>query len=229
MNSNARADMYSVGATYFICSRVEARLKKEPGPRCWRDCARAPAPSPRKFNPKIPPGLARVVLRVWKNSRANGSRAPRSGSALGIVQFGCAEPGDAWLAVSAGVLDMISWALFSTPITWLAIGNPMDMLSLTWQHSPKWLAWIFGWFAVRFSTMPFAKAAGARRWARPSAAPRGRAGQDIHPDFFRLWFEPSFMSSSRPCHPGIFYGFGVYAYSSTAGQNIVGFSVKPWR
>jgi uncharacterized RDD family membrane protein YckC len=146
---NVRSDMYSVGATLFYLLTGRTPFEAKNTVQLLATVLEQRAPSPGKFRPGIPQDLARAVLRCLE--KQPGERFKNYGElarALAPYSSAAATPATLGLRFLAGVLDMLFLSLVSTGILWLSFGNPMELLFLACQVSPKALAWMLAWLVL---------------------------------------------------------------------------------
>jgi uncharacterized RDD family membrane protein YckC len=140
---NARADIYSVGATLFYLLTGHTPFKGKNEVQLLATVLEQRAPSPGKFRSHIPQGLAKAVLRCLE--KQPGERFQNYGElrqALAPYSSAAPTPATLGLRFLAGALDLLvlqaGWLLLLS----LGSGNPMDFLNLASQGSPKALALI---------------------------------------------------------------------------------------
>jgi serine/threonine protein kinase len=223
---NARSDIYSVGATLFYLLTGRTPFEAKNPIQMLATVLEQPAPSPRRFNPKIAPGLARVIQRSLEKQPGERFKTYHDLASV-LAPFSSAAPSPATLGLRfvAGVLDMLFLGLASLASTFVILGSPMDLLSLSWQHSPKWLIWIFGWFTTSILYYSLFE---SRFGASPGKAIcRLRVvGSDKNPPhFLRAMLRASIFVLVPSLPSCLFYGFNAYANSSTTARSLVGFSV----
>src|ERR1035437_4163626 len=103
-----RSDMYSVGATLFFLLTGRTPFDAPNMVQLLATVLEQRAPSPRKFRPEVPPGLAKVVLRCLE--KEPGERFKNYADlAQALAPYGSTAPTPATLSLRflAGVLDMV--------------------------------------------------------------------------------------------------------------------------
>ena len=104
---NARSDMYSVGATLFYLLTGRTPFEAKNMVQLLATVLEQRAPSPRKFRPEIPQGLAKVVLRCLEKQPGERFKS-YADLARALAPYSSTAPTPATLGLRflAGVVDM---------------------------------------------------------------------------------------------------------------------------
>ena len=138
---NVRSDMYSVGATLFYLLTGRTPFEAKNTVQLLAIVLEQRAPSPAKFRPAIPSGLAKTVLRCLEKQPGDRFKNYHElGQALAPYNSAAPTPATLGLRFLAGVLDMLVLNLVFTSILLLMGKSPMDFLNLASKASPKLLA-----------------------------------------------------------------------------------------
>ncbi|MGH7968805.1 MAG: serine/threonine-protein kinase, partial [Limisphaerales bacterium] len=143
---NARSDMYSVGATLLYLLTRRTPFEASNMVQLLATVLEQRAPSPRKFRPEIPQGLAKAVLRCLE--KQSGERFKNYADlAQALAPYSSTAPTPATLSLRflAGVVDMVILCGLGILINLSAFGSPMAFLEQAMQLSPKALACMLGW------------------------------------------------------------------------------------
>jgi eukaryotic-like serine/threonine-protein kinase len=135
---NARSDMYSVGATLFYLLTGRTPFEGRNHVQLLATVLEQRAPSPRKFRPDIPQGLAKVILRCLE--KQPGERfANYLKLAKALAPYGSAAPTPATMGLRflAGVIDMAIVNTASSMLFLLALGSGLDFEDILAMQSPK--------------------------------------------------------------------------------------------
>ncbi len=145
---NVRSDMYSVGATLFYLLTGRTPFEAKNVVQLLATVLEQRAPSPRKFRPNIPPGLAKVILRCLEKQPSERFKN-YADLAEALAPYSSAAPTPATLGLRflAGVLDVLVLNGLFISLLLVSGGSPMDFLNLASQISPKALALIIAAFA----------------------------------------------------------------------------------
>ena len=111
---NARSDMYSVGVTLFFLLTGRTPFEAKNTVQLLANVLEKRAPSPRKFRPAIPKGLANAVLRCLE--KQPGDRFKNYDElrrALAPYSSAAPTPATLGLRFLAGALDMLLLCLFT--------------------------------------------------------------------------------------------------------------------
>jgi len=224
---NARSDMYSVGATLFYLLTGRTPFETGNMVQLLATVLEQKAPSPRKFRPEIPQGLANAVLRCLEKQPGERFRSYADLSRA-LAPYGSTAPTPATLGLRfvAGVVDMTLLSLLATAINLLAFGGPMAFMEQAMQLSPKMLIFLFGW--VGAVTLYFALLEGRWGVAAGKALCRLRVvGPDRNPPgCARAWLRAVVYTLPPMLPYGLAFGTDPRAYfsSSQVTQTLMGFS-----
>ena len=138
---NVRSDMYAVGATLFYLLTGRTPFEAKNPVQLLATVLEQRPPSPKKFRPAIPAGLAKIVLRCLE--KQPGERF-KNYAELGraITPYGSTAPTPATLGLRflAGAIDLFVLNTVVMTVMFLTGGNPFDLLNLISQSSPRmWL------------------------------------------------------------------------------------------
>jgi uncharacterized RDD family membrane protein YckC len=142
---NARSDMYSVGATLYYLLTGRTPFDAPNMVQLLAIVLEQRAPSPGKFRPEIPQGLARAILRCLEKqpderfkSYADLTRA--------LAPYGSTAPTPATLSLRflAGVVDWTILCGLAAVINLSVFGSPMAFMEQAMQLSPKALVCVLG-------------------------------------------------------------------------------------
>ena len=145
---NVRSDMYSVGATlYYIVTGRTPFEAKDPVKMLATVLEQKP-PSPAKFRPAIPKGLAAAVLRCLEKQPGDRFQNYQElRRALGPYASAAPTPATLGLRFVAGLIDQVFVGAISTLIVALAGTSPIDFLNVAGKGSLKALPIILPMFA----------------------------------------------------------------------------------
>jgi hypothetical protein len=181
---SARSDMYSVGATLFFLLTGRTPFDAPNMVQLLATVLEQRAPSPRKFRPEIPPGLAKAVLRCLE--KEPGERFKNYADlAQALAPYGSTAPTPATLSLRflAGILDVMTLSMMGFMTMLAAFGSPMAFLDQTVHRSQALLVWTLGWFCL--ATLYYALSEGLWGAAVGKAICRLRvAGPDRNPPGF---------------------------------------------
>jgi len=137
---NVRSDMYSVGATLFYLLTGRTPFEAKNTVQLLATVLEQRAPSPKKFSPAIPQGLAKVVLRcLEKQPGERFKNYQELGRALAPYSLAAPTPATLGLRFLAGVIDLLALNTVCMVVMLLTGGSPMDMLNLASRSSPRML------------------------------------------------------------------------------------------
>ena len=137
---NVRSDMYSVGATLFYLLTGHTPFEAKNPVQLLATVLEQRAPSPKKFRPAIPAGLAHVVLRCLEKQPGDRFKNyPELGRALAPYTSAAPTPATLGLRFLAGLIDLLFLNAVCVPIMILTGHNPMDFLNLADQGSSRLL------------------------------------------------------------------------------------------
>lgn len=142
---NARSDMYSVGATLFYLLTGRMPFEAKNMVQLLATVLEQHPPSPAKFRPEIPLGLAKTILRCLE--KQPGERFKNYLElARALTPYSSAAPTPATLGLrfAAGALDILVLDAIGLLIMFLGLGNPMDLLELMTQGSPAGVTLMLG-------------------------------------------------------------------------------------
>jgi len=153
---DARADIYSVGATLFALLTARAPFDGKNAVQVVANAVNQPAPPLSVFREGVPPGLERVVARCLAKE-PDGRYADYMDLRNALLPFGSREPDPASLAVraAAGWPDFLIAFLVPYVPLMLLVGNEQFHLGFfldrTWSAALPYLAMIafgLGFFAI---------------------------------------------------------------------------------
>jgi len=135
---NVRSDMYSVGATLFYLLTGHTPFEAKNPVQLLATVLEQRAPSPKKFRPAIPAGVANVVLHCLEKQPGDRFRNyPELGRALAPYTSAAPTPATLGLRFLAGLIDLLFLNAVCIPIMILTGHNPMDFLNLADQGSSR--------------------------------------------------------------------------------------------
>jgi uncharacterized RDD family membrane protein YckC len=140
---NVRSDMYSVGATLFYLLTGRTPFEGKNTVQLLATVLEKRAPSPQKFRPGIPQGLANAVLRCLE--KQSGDRFKNYHELeLALAPYGSAAPSPATLGLRfvAGLLDQIFLCAVGVSLLLLSGRNFMDFLNLAGKGSSQALGMV---------------------------------------------------------------------------------------
>jgi hypothetical protein len=185
---NARSDMYSVGATLFYLLTGRTPFEAKNMVQLLATVLEQRAPSPRKFRPEVPQGLARVVLRCLEKQPGERFKS-YADLAQGLAPYSSTAPSPATLGLRflAGTVDMTILGLVAGSINLSVFGGPTAFMEQAMRLPPKMLVCLLGWLCV--ATLYFALLEGLWGAAAGKALCRLRVvGPDRNPPGFgRGW------------------------------------------
>ncbi len=146
---NARSDMYSVGATLFYLLTGRTPFDAANMVQLLATVLEQRAPSPRKFCPEIPQGLAKVVLRCLEKQPGERFKG-YADLAQALAPYSSIAPTPATLSLRflAGVVDLALLGSLAAVINISAFGSVMAFMDQAMHLSPKMLACVLGWICV---------------------------------------------------------------------------------
>jgi hypothetical protein len=137
---NVRSDMYSVGVTLFYLLTGRTPFEAKNTVRLLATVLEQRAPSPAKFRPTIPQGLAKTVLRcLEKQPGERFKNYHELGQALAPYSSAAPTPATLGLRFLAGMLDLLVLNALCMPVLWLTGKSPLDFLNLCSKASPRML------------------------------------------------------------------------------------------
>ena len=225
---NARSDMYSVGVTLFYLLTGRTPFDAPNMVQLLATVLEQRAPSPRKFRPELPQGLARVVLRCLEKQPGERFKG-YADLAQALTPYSSTAPTPATLGLRflAGVVDMTILCVLATVINLSAFGGPMAFMDQAMQRSPKLLVCLLGFLCV--ATLYYALFEGLWGAAAGKALCRLRVvGPDRNPPgFARAWLR-ALVYIAPPFVP-YWAAFGMnpkaYMSSSLLTQMLLGCSI----
>ena len=224
---SARSDMYSVGATLFFLLTGRTPFDAPNMVQLLATVLEQRAPSPRKFRPEVPPGLAKVVLRCLE--KEPGERFKNYADLTqALAPYGSTAPTPATLSLRflAGVLDVMTLSMMGFVTMLAAFGSPMAFLDQTVHRPQALLGWTLGWFCV--ATLYYALFEGLWGAAVGKAICRLRvAGPDRNPPGFARALLRALIYVVPPALPySLAYGVNpsIYLSASQSANMAVGFS-----
>ncbi len=135
---NARSDMYSVGVTLYYLLTRRTPFEGKTLVHLLATVLEQPAPSPRKFQPSMPTGLARVVLRcLAKEPGDRFKNYHELRQALAPYSSAAPTPATVSLRCVAGLVDMIVLGLMGLAVQWPLWGSLTNLLNSPAEHPQK--------------------------------------------------------------------------------------------
>jgi uncharacterized RDD family membrane protein YckC len=186
---NARSDLYSVGATLYYLLTGRTPFEATNMVQLLATVLEQRAPSPKKFRPEIPEGLAKAVLRCLE--KQPGERFKNYADlAQALAPYSSTAPTPATLSLrfAAGLVDFVILGSLSYAINLSAMGTAMEFLQQAMNGSPKVLVCVMGWVCA--TTFYYAFFEG--RWG--AAAGKALCGLRVvgldgnPPGVWRAWF-----------------------------------------
>ena len=135
---NARADMYSIGATLFYLLTGQTPFSAKNVVALIATVFEQPAPSPRQIKRQIPAGLDKVVRRCLE--KQPGERFKTYGElAAALAPYSSSAPVPAMLAIRfvAGLIDVVVLGLLSLIVVAATSTDPLELLNHAWGW--QWL------------------------------------------------------------------------------------------
>jgi eukaryotic-like serine/threonine-protein kinase len=137
---NVRSDMYSVGATLFYLLTGRTPFEAKNTVQLLATVLEQRAPSPKKFRPAMPQGLAKAILRCLEKQPGERFRNYQElGKALAPYNSTAPTPATLGLRFLAGAIDHLVLSAVCTALLLLAGGSPMMFLNLASKKSPMLL------------------------------------------------------------------------------------------
>ena len=127
---NVRSDMYSVGATLFYLLTGHTPFEGKNGAQMLATVLEQRAPSPAKYRPDLPRGLAKAVLRCLQKLPSDRFRDYRELTEV-LAPYGSAAPTPATLGLRflAGLLDQLAVGTAGLLVSMLTGYSPMGFLN----------------------------------------------------------------------------------------------------
>jgi hypothetical protein len=146
---NARSDMYSVGVTLYYLLAGRTPFESGNMVQLLATVLEQRPPSPRKFRPVIPKGLAKVILRCLEKQAGERFRS-YADLARALSPYASTAPTPATLGLRfvAGVVDMTLVGSLAMVLNLLAFGSLMAFMDEAMKRSPKMVAWMIGWLCI---------------------------------------------------------------------------------
>ena len=146
---NVRSDMYAVGVTLFYLLTGRTPFDGKDFVHLLANVLEKPAPSPKKFRPELPTGLANVVLRCMEKTPGDRFKNyDELRQALAPFSSDAPMPAPLGLRFAAGALDMLLVCLAGMTVNILAFGGFMPFTDATVLRSPKLAAAIVAAFVT---------------------------------------------------------------------------------
>jgi len=135
---NVRSDMYSVGVTLFYLLTGRTPFEANNTVQLLATVLEQRAPSPKKFVPAIPQGLAKAILRCLEKQPGERFKSYRELSAV-LAPYGSTAPTPATLGLRflAGLIDLLVLNLVCSLQFLLTGENPLDYLNLISKSGPR--------------------------------------------------------------------------------------------
>jgi hypothetical protein len=226
---NVRSDMYSVGATLFYLLTGRTPFEGKNTVQLMAAALEKRAPSPAKFRPAIPQGLAGAILRCLEKQPGDRFKNYQE-LALALAPYGSVGPAPAALGLRflASVLDSLVLG-FPFMFFWFVRKSPADFLDPTGSGLSKWFNPVYTYAFLAAAVLYYTVFEGWRGAALGKAVCRLRVvGPDRGvPGFWRA-FVRALIFLVTPMLPfWLCYGFNYKAYFSAppALQYTLSFSV----
>jgi hypothetical protein len=137
---NVRSDMYSVGVTLFFLLTGRTPFEAKNTVQLLATVLEQRAPSPAKFRPGIPSGLAKTVLRCLEKQPGDRFKNYHElGQALAPYNSAAPTPATLGLRFLAGALDLLVLNAVGMAVMFLTGISPLDFLNLAGKASPRLL------------------------------------------------------------------------------------------
>lgn len=135
---NVRSDMYSVGATLFYLLTGRTPFEAKNTVQLLATVLEQRPPSPAKFRPDMPRGLAKVILRCLEKQPGERFKHYRD-LARALTPYSSAAPTPATLGLRflAGLLDFFLLNLVVMTIWLPLMGSPMEFMDPSFVRSPR--------------------------------------------------------------------------------------------
>jgi uncharacterized RDD family membrane protein YckC len=222
--------MYSVGATLFFLLTGRMPFDAPNMVQLLATVLEQRAPSPRKFRPEVPPGLAKVVLSCLE--KEPGERFKNYADlARALTPYSSTAPTPATLGLRflAGILDMLTLSVPGYLIILPIFGSPLTFMDQAMAHPGRMLVFMVGGFCL--AALYYAAFEGLWGAAVGKAICRLRVvGPDRNPPGFARALLRNLVYSVPPSLPSVLvmlvYGPNMKAYLSTSQltQSLLGLS-----
>lgn len=137
---NVRSDLYSVGTTLFYLLTGRTPFEASNTVQLLATVLEQRAPSPKKFRPAIPQGLAKAILRcLEKQPGERFKNYHELGRALVPYSSTAPTPATLGLRILAGFIDQLVLSAVCTTLMLLWGKSPMDFLNLAGSGPPRML------------------------------------------------------------------------------------------
>jgi uncharacterized RDD family membrane protein YckC len=224
---NVRSDMYSVGATLYYLLAGRTPFEGKNSVQLMATVLEQRAPSPGKFRPGIPSGLARIVLRCLEKMPGDRYRNYHELSrALAPYSSVAPTPATLGLRCVGGVLDHMILSIVSMSGMLLAGKGPIDFLNFTSRSAPRAFAWVLPILAISILYYAFLEGLWGATAGKAICRLRVVGPDGNVPHFWRA-FVRAFVYVGAPLAPfWMIYGFNpkAYPYIPSALQTILSFS-----
>lgn len=146
---NTRSDMYTVGVTLFNLLTGKLPFEGNTLPQLIANTLEKRPPSPQKYRPDIPNGLARVILRCLDKHPTERFKSYAE-LRLALGPYSSAAPTAATLGLRflAGVADLLVLSSFGLTVTFLAFGGPFALMDRMLESPSRIWLFILPWFAL---------------------------------------------------------------------------------
>jgi hypothetical protein len=165
---NVHSDMYSVGATLFYLLTGRTPFDVPNMVQLLAIVLEQRSPSPRKFRPEVPQGLAKVVLRCLEKQPGERLKS-YADLAQALAPYSSTAPTPATMSLRflAGVVDMVLLCGLAMVINLSAFGSPMAYMEQVMQRGDALLCAVRGLVGRLGGQGPLPV---ARGWAEPECA-----------------------------------------------------------
>jgi eukaryotic-like serine/threonine-protein kinase len=125
---NARSDMYSVGVTLYYLLTGRTPFEGHNMVQLLANVLEQPAPSPRKFHPAVPAGLAKAVLRCLEKQAGERFKSyDELRQALAPFSSAAPIPAPLGLRFAAGGIDVFSVGLVGAAMSLVFFGSILPL------------------------------------------------------------------------------------------------------
>src|ERR1043166_841229 len=146
---NVRSDMYSVGVTLFFLLTGRTPFEGKNMVQLLANVIEQPAPSPKKFRPEVPQGLANAILRCLQKQAGERFKSyDELRQALGPFSSDAPIPAPLALRFAAGVTDGVLIGSTMMIFSFFLLGDLASYTNPASYRSPEMFAMMGGGFGV---------------------------------------------------------------------------------